>query len=191
MANSNTHEISRQKEFWNLVVGPPMVNCYDQAGLLLICLALNFHGREDWKQVKCYNMKPFGFVIDTSLVGWGVTNNPMLGENRRNMLLEDLIDRLRTRFSAHIFFSRYEKVFYIPALAQNGAPEPWTNTWATSRILYTRVFLRTGNRFPKGQSLVNLRIQNFHQVQDEHASALGAIESIVGLWTRRNRSPNA
>ncbi|KAH6871841.1 hypothetical protein BKA70DRAFT_1413473 [Coprinopsis sp. MPI-PUGE-AT-0042] len=92
---SETFHLSR----WTRDVGKNAeVNCYDQAGLVQIALALA--GPRVGKSQIMY-LSPFGYINPTELVGRGRTNNPfpavadcwMLGQNSTN----------RSRFKNHTF----------------------------------------------------------------------------------------
>lgn len=49
----------------------PVVNCYDQAGMLQLAGLLGVpNGKIGWE-----HKKPFGYLNNTDLVGWGKTNN--------------------------------------------------------------------------------------------------------------------
>lgn len=80
------------------------VNCYDQAGIVGICLGFSFPDNYEDKSeqgLRWFLMKPFGFVRG-DLVGWGEVNNPFFGTNEDLKLLK-ATDSRRQPFTCHVF----------------------------------------------------------------------------------------
>ncbi|KAI5846626.1 hypothetical protein DFP73DRAFT_395020 [Morchella snyderi] len=87
------------------------VNCYDQAGIVGICLGFFFPDNyEDRSQgLRWFMMFPFGFV-EGDLVGWGPVNNPFFKGNKDLMILDNPKDSKRTAFKRHVFLTYNGKV---------------------------------------------------------------------------------
>lgn len=77
------------------------VNCYDQAGIVQLCLSLS----EATSNTVWYFMDPLGYMHTSWLVGWGLTNNPFFGNAPRTN--PDQIcpndDERRSFFGNHAF----------------------------------------------------------------------------------------
>ncbi len=73
-----------------------LVNCYDQAGIVLIAIALGPKVVAEWMY-----LDPFGFIFPTMLVGHGKCNSPF-GIKENNLLVDNNLDG-RTYFSNHAF----------------------------------------------------------------------------------------
>ena len=72
------------------------VNCYDQAGIVLIAVALGPKVVAEWMY-----LNPFGFIFPAMLVGHGKCNSPF-GVKENNLLVDNNLDG-RTYFSNHAF----------------------------------------------------------------------------------------
>ncbi|KAF3919328.1 hypothetical protein ABW21_db0202196 [Orbilia brochopaga] len=82
-----TFEVNKFLKIWSVVNGTaseqtkalydvrfsrrqPTVNCYDQTGILGLCLYFACKNDADFKTLVPYFMGPFGFLHDSPLVGW-------------------------------------------------------------------------------------------------------------------------
>jgi hypothetical protein len=92
---------------------PPTVNCYDQAGILGLCLSLAFASQEDYNALKCYFMKPFGFLQETYLVGFPSEkcNNPFAGPDHPDALMVERTSELRSHFGNHVFLGWKDRIY--------------------------------------------------------------------------------
>ncbi|RPA77025.1 hypothetical protein BJ508DRAFT_175835 [Ascobolus immersus RN42] len=77
------------------------VNCYDQAGIVQLCLSLS----EATSNTLWYFMEPLGYIHTNWLVGWGLTNNPFFGNAPRQSpdQICDNDDDRRSHFGNHAF----------------------------------------------------------------------------------------
>ncbi|KAI9687114.1 MAG: hypothetical protein M1822_002525 [Bathelium mastoideum] len=84
----------------NIKAGPKLVNCYDQACIMKICLSLS----PAIDSLEWIFMKPFGFIKTTVLIGRGVCNNPFYGQAGRSKqrLCESNLPT-RSKFNNHAF----------------------------------------------------------------------------------------
>lgn len=78
--------------------GPGLVNCYDQAWIMFVCLQLS----AATDSVELMKMKPFGFIKTTVLIGRGACNNPFYPEDRPQPICESN-SKTRQHFSLHWF----------------------------------------------------------------------------------------
>ncbi|KAK0622259.1 hypothetical protein DIS24_g11239 [Lasiodiplodia hormozganensis] len=84
----------------DIETGSASVNCYDQAGIMQISLAL---GPQTADMQWAY-MRPYGFIKTTNLVGWGQCNNPFFqAPSRAPQQVCDNDDPRRTWFGNHAF----------------------------------------------------------------------------------------
>ena len=76
-----------------------LLNCFDQAAILQICLALVPDGTSNWLY-----QEPFGYIAPTNLIGVGLCNNPVFGKNGTPPMVGNN-DAQRTKFDNHAFVS--------------------------------------------------------------------------------------
>ena len=82
-----------------------LVNCFDQAGIMQICLALcPATASTDW-----IGMSPFGYIKTTVLVGHGACNNPMFGNNGSSKVCDNNLPG-RSGFGNHAFLRTKERM---------------------------------------------------------------------------------
>ncbi|KAH7010941.1 hypothetical protein B0J12DRAFT_59179 [Macrophomina phaseolina] len=87
--------------------GAPLVNCYDQAAILQVCLALAPAAAD----ARWALMRNFGFIKTTNLVGRGACNNPFfLSSGAAPGKQCDNDDPRRTAFGNHAFLLLGERV---------------------------------------------------------------------------------
>jgi hypothetical protein len=98
----------------------PTVNCYDQAGILGLCLSLGFKDEADRNALVPYFMQPFGFINATDLVGWGLCNSPFENEENGNLFMQDRKNRLRQKFGNHVFLTWRDNVYDACAGPEKG-----------------------------------------------------------------------
>jgi hypothetical protein len=78
--------------------GSRFVGCYDQAGIVqVLCGSVGI--TTQW-----YFTLPFGYILETKLVGIGNTNNPFFKKNNSPPIVQDN-DPQRTYFGNHVFLS--------------------------------------------------------------------------------------
>ena len=79
------------------------VNCFDQAGIVQIALSLGILDKEQGKLLAMTYLRPFGFIKETHLVGWGPCNNPLPRVGDGLVVPQD--SPTRQPFSSHMFIS--------------------------------------------------------------------------------------
>lgn len=91
---------------------PPTVNCYDQAGILAICVGLGFPDELSSKQLFRAFMDPYGYIQSTHLVGWPdyETNSPFFNAQKYAASIEPADNESRTHFGNHMFVLYRNKV---------------------------------------------------------------------------------
>ena len=135
-----------------------LVNCYDQAGIVLIAVALGPQVTAEWMY-----LDPFGFIFPTMLVGYshGQCNSPF-GKLENNLLVDNNLDG-RTYFSNHAFARINGKIAdacagphrctetldqYIDKSIQLKAPEHFVDSTEKTTSAYWHADVKKGYRDP-------------------------------------------
>jgi len=87
----------------------PTVNCYDQTGILGLCMSFACKDEYDRDTLLAYFMRPYGFLRATPLVGHGICNNPFYTYSQ--VLVVDDTSESRTKFGNHVFLSFRGKIY--------------------------------------------------------------------------------
>ncbi|KAF2128951.1 hypothetical protein P153DRAFT_386151 [Dothidotthia symphoricarpi CBS 119687] len=96
----------------------PTVNCYDQTGILSLCISFACRDDTDRDSLIAYFMNPFGFLHDTPLVGFPEggriaeknCNNPFVSNETSKLLLAPT-SVYRSKFSNHVFLAFRERIY--------------------------------------------------------------------------------
>lgn len=97
---------------------PPTVNCYDQTGILGICMSFACKDEYDRDSLIAYYMEPFGFLHAIPLVGFqkDKQGNPQQCNNPFDSWQKDLFINQpdspnRTKFGNHVFLMFRERIY--------------------------------------------------------------------------------
>ncbi|KAH7388827.1 hypothetical protein BKA66DRAFT_440484 [Pyrenochaeta sp. MPI-SDFR-AT-0127] len=110
---------------------PPTVNCMDQTGILGICMSFACIDEDDRNSLGAYFMKPFGFLHDSALVGFGKDasgkevkcNNPFTKTFKKvPELYISPTDRNRSYFTSHVFLEFRDRIYDACAGPYTGGP---------------------------------------------------------------------
>ncbi|MCJ1391166.1 hypothetical protein MMC18_004028, partial [Xylographa bjoerkii] len=104
------------------LISKSLVNCYDQAGIVQICLGLVVNVTSTWQY-----QKPFGYIMQTNLIGVGQCNNPFFQSNGTPPVIGNN-DAKRTGFGNHAFVSIGSRANQIGDAC--GGPHQGTETLA-------------------------------------------------------------
>ncbi|KAF2024803.1 hypothetical protein EK21DRAFT_93796 [Setomelanomma holmii] len=96
----------------------PKVNCFDQTGILGLCMGLACQNAKDRDSLIPIFMRPFGFLRDTPLVGFSIDengnrqdcNNPFATEAAPGLHI-DKLDEHRSHFGSHVFLQFRDLVY--------------------------------------------------------------------------------
>ncbi|KAK6340726.1 hypothetical protein TWF696_009050 [Orbilia brochopaga] len=94
---------------------PPTVNCFDQTGILGLCLYFACKEEADLVSLTPYFMAPFGFLRDTPLVGWdkekdgASCNNPF--DSYSYELHVEPTAAERSYFGSHVFLGFRDRIY--------------------------------------------------------------------------------
>lgn len=109
-----------------------MVNCYDQAALVQLAVTLGVpYDRVSWMY-----KAPFGYIVETDLIGWGLTNNPYYGNIQDNKYSNDL--GVMQPFKNHAFIA-YKNSLTDELMALDACAGPHTGDQTIAAYLSSSI----------------------------------------------------
>ncbi|KAJ6262448.1 hypothetical protein Dda_3256 [Drechslerella dactyloides] len=203
----STFEVNKFLKIWNVVNGtaseetkalynlrfkrqPPTVNCYDQTGILGLCLYFACKDDQDLATLTPYYMEPFGFLHRTPLVGWDkdehgnivYCNNPFIGKTDK--LEVNPMAPERSKFRNHVFLAFRNLVYDACAgpfighgdlkeyvkLSIDSAPHSHPTTFYNGDDLVTP---------PESEYTGTADNAYRHKVSNKHGGILGELDSMM------------